>query len=173
MDAGEEKQHADGAYKAPSHVPLCVPDVALTTEEGVGGSSSSFRGSEFEQLLERADSHATTEDEVRQQFSRFQPGPSKQYFAGDEGRHKPLREMAETVVVVPIEVEGVLDPLEHRHQSISVVTADHQNGRMHRDQAVDQVGETVARIEMDQKRDTDQHRKYFEEPGEQIVTADQ
>jgi len=71
------------------------------------------------------------EDEVRQQFSTFQPGPSKQGFARDDGRHKPLREMAKTVVVVPIEVEGVLDPLEHRHQSIGIVTADHQNSRMH------------------------------------------
>ena len=112
MDAGEEKQHAGGTDEAPSHVPLCVPDVALTTEEGVGGSSSSFRGSEFEQFVERADGHATTEDEVCQQFSTFQPGPSKQYFARDEGRHEPLRKMAQTVVVVPIEVERIFDPLD-------------------------------------------------------------
>src|SRR5437762_234343 len=108
MDPGEEEQHARGAYEAKGHVPLCVPDVALTTEKGVSGSSGNFRGSELEQLVERADRHTTTEGEVRQQFSTAQPRPSKQYFTRDEGRHKPLREMAKPVIVVSIEVEGVL-----------------------------------------------------------------
>ena len=98
---------------------------------------------------------------------------AEQHFPSDHGGHETLRKVAQAVVVVAVEMPGILDPLEDRHQGIGVVAADHEDGGVHGDQPVHQIGEAQARVEVDQDRHGDDRGEHFEEPGEDVVAADE
>jgi hypothetical protein len=57
---------------------------------------------------------------------------------------------------------------EDRHQGIGVVAADHEDGAVHGDQPIHQIGEAQARVEVDQHRNSDDRGEHFEEPGEDV-----
>ena len=77
--------------------------------------------------------------------------------------------MADAVVVVARQAEGVAQPAEQRHLGIGVVPADHENDRVDQNQNVHEVGEPEAWIERNQDHARDDRRQHLQDPGEVVV----
>ena len=71
----------------------------------------------------------------KSQPPRTERRAAHQDLARDDRRDEALRQVAEAVVVVSREAEGVAHPEAERHLGVRVVSAEHQDHRVHEDQA--------------------------------------
>ena len=67
------------------------------------------------------------------------------------------------------EMKGIADPVEQRYLRVGVPPADHEDGRVKRDEDVDQGGEREAAARRQQEGDGDDHREDLEHPRQAVL----
>src|SRR5437867_4254549 len=124
VDTSEQQLRRDGAQQRGEHVPLRVPHVALRTEQCVGGMIAGERRPPLEELVARAERQARRSHEDEQPAAGPQRRRAQQDLADQDGRHEALDEVAEAVVIVARQPEGVLRPEAEWDAGVGVVPAD-------------------------------------------------
>lgn len=105
----------DGAGEAEKHVPLRIPDVALSREES-GCLATAQRGRPpLEELVERAATEAAERDQKEESPCRTERRLPPQDLPADDRRSDPADEVDETVIVVSREPQRVAKPEPERN----------------------------------------------------------
>src|SRR5690349_7323437 len=94
VEAREEEQRGYRADERHEHVPLGVPDVALSAEERVGGRAAEDGGEPFDQLVGRAHREADADDEKGEPLATLERRSSEQHLAREHGGDEALRDVA-------------------------------------------------------------------------------
>ena len=87
-------------------------------------------------------------------------------------RHQPLEKVPQLVIGVTAQSQPRLYVKADGHFRVGVHTADHQNDGMEENQRVKQRRQRIARARGQRKRNDDNHRRHFHQPGELIPCAD-
>ena len=172
MQPREQQLRRDRADEREEHVPLRVPDIALRAEEGVGIAAADERREPLDELVAGAHREAHARDDGEEPPAAPQRRVPQQQFARDDRRHEALSEMPDSVVRVAAEIEEIAQPIAERHQRIGVMTADHQDHRVDRDQHIAERRQREPAEGRPQERHGDDHRQHLEPPGEPVVGAD-
>ena len=112
LNSRQKSDGGNGAEQGAKHILLCVPGVALRSEKTDCGIATDQSCPPFDQLIEGADGQTNAHDqEWLPAFSVQDLQPDKD-FAGNDGRHKTLHNMAKAIVVVTMPAEDRLKPVE-------------------------------------------------------------
>ena len=80
-------------------------------------------------------------------------------------RSRPLREVAQSVVMVARKPEEILYPEPDGYTGVGVVTPHHEDHRVDRQQRVDESGEREPTVRCNEYRCSDQDWENLEPPG--------
>src|SRR5207237_2285415 len=122
VERAQQRLGGDRAEQRREHVPLRVPHVALRAEERLRGRAAGHGDPPFDELVACADREADRRDEHEQPAAGAQRRRPQQDLPGQDGGHEALREVAQSIIVVAGQPEGMLCPGAQRDALVRVVT---------------------------------------------------
>jgi len=172
VEAGKEELGGDGAEEGEGHVFLGVPDIALGAEEGGALVAGVDGDGPFEELVEGADGEAGGDGEGEEPAASADDSAAEVDFAGGDGGDEALGEVAEAVVVVAGESEGVLGPGAQGDEGVGVVAADDEDEGVEEEEDAEEGGEGEAVAGGEEEGYAEEGGEDFEPPGEVVVRVD-
>jgi hypothetical protein len=151
---------------------LRVPRVALRAEEGGRRFAGRRRRPPLDQLVEGAHRETDRRDQEEEPLPGPERRPTEEDLPGEDRRDEALHEVAEAVVVVAGETEGVPHPEAERDLGVGVVSARHQDDRVEEEEAVEKGRQAEPPVGRDEQRHADEDRRHLEHPGEAVVRRD-
>ena len=105
---------------------------------------------------------------MKKHLARHQRRFPQQDFAGQQGRHKTLPEMADAIIGITFKIENVLKVKPDRDFGIRIVTTHDQDRPMDKNHLKQNSAQRKIRLGEYQQRRSDHDRQHFEEPRQSI-----
>src|SRR3954466_6239144 len=132
---GERDQSTDKSHE---HVPLRIPNVALSAEECIGARTEKQSSPPFDEFVKRTDRHADADDDKKEPFTLTQRTPAQKDFAGENRGNEPLSEMANSIVMIASKAEEMFHPKTERNFRVCIMAANHKNQCVNKKKPVNQ-----------------------------------
>jgi len=108
----------DRTDESKEHIGLRVPRIALRSQEIIGALPKPNGRPPFNEFVGGADCKRNTNHQKPKRLSHFDIVTTDKYFAGNQGRHKTLKEVTDLVIWISAQMQQVLYLKAKRHSCV-------------------------------------------------------